>query len=158
MDTMLKCISDGEQIVIGATSGKTIASAKDVFIWGIDPDFGCRNLNVPGKTTPKTPVQVYEVVGSGDLKTIFAGKDLNNLYLEQEQIIAFVRGHKKWLCKGGYATFFVNELFVAIVCLSDNSEPHVSYERLSRSNVSYSGPQRRRVVLPKRLSGLSLTL
>jgi hypothetical protein len=152
---ILRCISVGEQIVIGATTGaKTITSATDVFTWGIDPDFKNWGLDVPGEAKPETPVQVSEMVRDGDYRTIYGsiGQDLNTLRFTQEQIIAFVRDHKKWLRTGGYATFFLfkveNEFFVANVGSNDDGRPDASVLRFSSGRVWDAGI-RHRIVLPQ---------
>ncbi len=152
---ILRLISGGEQIVIGATSGtKTIASSTDIFTWGIDPDFENWGLDVPGQATPAKLVQVHEMVQDGDFKTIYGsvGRDLDALCLTQEQIVAFVRGHKKWLRTSGYATLFLfkvaDEFFVAGVNLYDDGRPDAHVHRFSNDNV-WNAVSRRRIVLPQ---------
>ena len=152
---ILRLISGGERVVIDATSGtKTIASATDVFNWGIDSDFKNWGLDVPGQATPATPVQVYEMVQNGDYRTIYGsvGRDLDALCFTQEQIIAFVHDHKKWLRTGGYATFFLfkvaGEFFVASVRLFDDGGPYANVCRFSDDGVWYAG-SRHRIVLPQ---------
>jgi len=153
--TILRLISGGKQVVIGATIGtKTIASATNVFTWGIDSDFKNWGLDVPGQATPATPVQVYEMVQNGDYRTIYGsvGRDLDALCFTQEQIIAFVHDHKKWLRTGGYATFFLfkvaGEFFVASVRLFDDGGPYANVCRFSDDGVWYAG-SRHRIVLPQ---------
>ena len=140
--SILRLISGNESIIIRATSGeKTIASATDIFFWGIDPDFTNWGLDVLGQATLDTPVQVYEMTEDGNFKTIFGslGRDLNKLCLTQEQIIAFVQDYKNWLRTEGDATFFLfkvgNEFFVARVHLSTGDKPHVNVRRFSSAYV-----------------------
>ena len=155
--TILRLISGGKQVVIGATIGtKTIASATNVFTWGIDSDFKNWGLDVAGRAMPETPVQVYEMVQDGDYRTIFGSleRDLDTLCFTQEQIVSFVRDYKKWLRTGGYATFFLfkvgNEFFVAYVSLYGGGRPYVNVRRFSDVSV-WNAESRHRVVLPQAL-------
>lgn len=150
-------VSGDEQIIIGATSGaKTIASATDVFTWGIDPDFKNWGLDIPSEAKPETPIKVYEMVQDSDFKTIFGsfGRNPNALCLTQEQIISFVRDHKKWLRTGGYATFFLfklgGEFFVAFVFLDSYERPDVDAYRFS-CDVVWNAGIRHRIVVPQTL-------
>lgn len=155
--SILRCISaSAPAITITATSGaKTIASATDVFTSGIDADFKNWGLDVPGEAKPDTLVEVHEMVTDGNFKTIYEslGRNLDNLCFTQEQIIAFVRGHKKWLRTGGYATFFLfkvaGEFFVALVYLNAGGRPSVVVRRFSSDRVWFAD-DRRRIVVPQR--------
>lgn len=155
---ILRLISGGKQITIRATRGKrSIAQASDVFTWGIDPDFKYWGLDVLGEAKPETPVLVYEMVEHGDFETIFGsfGRELDDLCLTQEQIIAFVEDHEDWLRKEGYATFFLfkenGKFFVASVSLYGDGEPYAIVNRFSVDNVWYGG-DRRRIVVPQTLA------
>lgn len=153
--SVLRLVSAGQTIVIAATSGKkTIAQAGDIF-QTIDPDFENWDLDVPGEAEPATPVNVYELVGDGDFRTIFygsLGRNLNDFRFTQEQIIVFVHDHKKWLCTNGSATFFLfkvaGQFFVARVCLGIDGKPCADVSRFSYDLV-WGGSSHRRVVAPQ---------
>lgn len=155
--SILRLISDGQTIVISATSGqKTIAQAADIFTWGIDSDFKNWGLDVPGEAKPATSVEVHEMIEDGDFKTIFGslGRKLDDLCLTQEQIVAFVRDHKKWLRKGGCATFFLfkvgDKFFVARAFLDARERPGADIRRFSFGSVWY-GDFHLRIVVPQTL-------
>lgn len=152
---ILRLISGGESIVIAATSGtKTIASATDVFTWGIDSDFTNWGLNVPSEAKPETSVQVFEQSQDGNFRTIFGGdgRSLDDLCFTQEQIVEFVRNHKNWLRTDSYATFFLfkeaGQFFVADVSLASGARPGVLAYRFGVGRV-WGAECRRRVVLPQ---------
>lgn len=152
---VLRMISGGEQIIISATTGvKTIASATDVFTCGIDSDFKNWGLDVPGEAKPGIRAEVYEMIQDGDFKTIYGsvGRDLGTLYFTEEQVVVFVRDHKKWLRTSGYATFFLfkvgDEFFVARVGLPLDERPYADVRRFS-DNFMWPAFVRLRVVLPK---------
>lgn len=153
---ILRLISDGKQIVGTTTGARTIASVSDVFTWDIDPDFKNWGLDVPGEAKPETPVQVYEMVADGDYKAIYGslGQNLDKLCFTQEQIIAFVRDHKNWLRKGGWATFFLfkvaGEFFVARVYLDAVERPSALASRFSFDFV-WDADYRHHIVLPQTL-------
>jgi hypothetical protein len=118
----LKLISGAETITIGKTDGKgTIARAKDLFTGWLDSDFVNYGTDVKGKPTEEMPVRVYEMTKDGTFSQVFGGfgENLDRLCLSQDQIIRFVKDHKKWLRTDGYATFFLfkvgTEYFVAFV-------------------------------------------
>lgn len=152
--SITRLISGSQSIIIGATSGaKIITSATDTFTWGINPDFRNWGLDVPSEPKPNTPVEVHEMVQDGSFKTIFGslGRDLDDLCLTQEQIIVFVRDHKKWLRNDGYATFFLfevaGEFFVACVGLGAGEGPRAVVFRFSCGLV-WGGDRRHRIVVP----------
>lgn len=154
---ILRLISGDQQIVIRATSGKrAIARATGIFTWGIDSDFKKWKLDVSGEEKPETPVEVHEMLVDRDFKTIFAGlgRELDDLCLTQEQIIAFVEDHKKWLRKEGFATFFLfkvnTEFFVAGVLLNSDERPSV-YARQFSYDLVWDGDGLRRLVVPQTL-------
>lgn len=155
--SVLRLISGGKQIIILATTGtKTIASATDVFTWGIDSDFKNWGLDVVEPAKPDTPVEVHEMIADGDFKTIFGslGRNLDELCFTQEQIIVFVQNHKKWLRTDGCSTFFPfkvgNEFFVAYVYLFAGGRPRAYVNRFS-SGFVWSGASRPRIVVPQAL-------
>ncbi len=160
---ILHLISSGKKIVIRTTKGeRTIAQAKDIFTWGIDGDFTNWGLDVPGEAKLETLVEVHEMTEDGDFKAIYGGLDrnLDNLRLTQDQIIAFVGDNKKWLRKEGYGTFFLftkkdepinadkSNLFVADVNLDSDERPNAFVRHFSDDN-EWCGGNRHRVVVPQ---------
>jgi len=155
--SILRLISGGENIIIRATSGtKTISSATNVFTWDIDSDFKNWGLDVPGEAKLETPVDVHEMVQDGDFKTIFGslGREMDDLCLTQEQVIAFVEDHEDWLRKECFATFFLfkveGKFFVARVSLDAGEGPDVSVGRFSNDSGWY-GDNHHRMVVPQAL-------
>lgn len=154
---ILRCISSNKRIIVSATSGlKTIAQAGGVFTWGIDSDFVRWGLDVSGEARPDTPVEVHEMVQNGDFKTIYGslGRELDNLCFTQEQVITFVREHKGWLRRDGYATFFLlkvkDKFFVAGVILDADDGPCARIFRFSFGSV-WHGDCHHRFVVPQTL-------
>ncbi|MCL5733587.1 MAG: hypothetical protein M1334_02925 [Patescibacteria group bacterium] len=112
----LHLISGDERIVIAPTSGEIITKANGVFDDCIDFDF--RNwIDEAGKSTPETPVQVYEMTQDATLAQIFSDPD--KMTLTQGQIIYFAEKHRRWLRQDGRETFFLfrsyGKFFVANV-------------------------------------------
>ena len=147
----LKFISGDEKIFIAATDGKgTIAEAMDVFTGGIDKDFKNWGLDVAGKPTKRTKVQVHEMVKDGTFEQMF-GSNPDHLCFEQDQIVSFVKKHKKWLRTDGCATFFLfkvkGKFFVAGVVL-DSGRPNVYVDGLDYDYV-WDAENRRRFVSPQ---------
>ncbi len=157
VEPILRLISGGKRIAIRATTGqRMVSSAGDVFTLGIDSEFKNWGLDVPGEAKPETPVEVYEMVKDGDFKTIFGslGRERDDLCLTQEQIVAFVENHKKWLRTDGYATFFLfkvgDEFFVAFVHLYGAGGPDACVNHFS-GDVVWLGDYRHRFVVPQTL-------
>lgn len=150
----LRCISEGQEIMIGETKGKrTIAKAKDVFPGWIDPDFVNYGLDVKGKAKPKIPAMVLEMEKNGTFKDVFGGfgENLDRLVLEQDQVIKFCEEHADWLRTDGYGTFFLlkeeDEFFVAFVYRLGGGL-RVYADRLSGGRV-WDAQFRRRFVVPQ---------
>ncbi len=105
-----RLISGAETLTIPATVGKrTIAKAKKVFTAYLDADFKGWGLDIESNPTPETLVEVHELIRDGNFAQIYGDLDvpLTKLVLTQDQIIAFVETHKKWLRTDGYGTFFL---------------------------------------------------
>lgn len=150
----LKLISGGTEITIDAIDGTgTIASANNVFMGWVDPDFVNYKTNVVGQPTNATPVQVYEQIKNGNFAQIFGGfgENLDRLCLSQDQIIEFCRNQAKWLRSDGYATFFLfkanGEFFVADVNRHSRGL-EVRVHRLSDDYV-WRAESRHRIVVPQ---------
>ena len=96
----LKCISVGQEIVLGQTDGtKTIATAKDVFKGGVDSDFMNESLNVPGLPKPETELMVFKMIKCNMFRNIFLDldDDLDRVCAQQDQIIQVVVKYPAWL-------------------------------------------------------------
>ena len=150
----VRLISSAETLELDETDGKaTIAKAEDTFPGYIDGDFKNYGCDVESEPTQKTKVSVHEMVKDGTFFQIFnsMSNDLNSLCLTQEQIIQFVKKHRKWLRTDGYATLFLfkvgDEFFVAHVRFYSDGQLRArvyrfSYDRVWRASYRY------RIVVP----------
>lgn len=126
---ILRCISDGADLVIPACDGShTLANAKKVFKSYIDSNFKNWGLDKKGESTKETPVVVHEMIKDATFAQIFSsfGVDLGKLCFTQHQVEVFCENHPDWLRIDGYGTFFltkknwknsatIGNLFVAVV-------------------------------------------
>lgn len=134
---------DGQQI---------IANSKNIF-YLIDSDFKNYGANEKGVATPKTPVEVHELVKSGKFSQIFGSmnSDLNKLCFTQSQILNFIKNHKNWLRTDGWGTFFLfksgEKFFVAGVDVASLGLD-VRVHHFGRGNVWYA-ERRYRFVFPQ---------
>jgi len=154
-EKVTRLISGAEAIELDPTDGtETIAKAKDTFTGWLDPDFENYGTNVPSPATPKMNVAVHETVKNGTFAQIFGSmsEDLNSLCLTQPQIVQFVKKSSKWLCTGGYATFFLfkvgDEFFVARVSFGVYGRLFVDVYRFSYDRV-WNAEDALRVVVPQ---------
>jgi hypothetical protein len=102
-----------EPIIIPACDGKrTLAQATDVFRGWLDPDFKNWRTDKPGKATPETPTDVYELRRNATFEQMFGSltDEPRKLVFEQDQIIEFVLTHPNWLHPQGWVTFFLFEV------------------------------------------------
>ncbi len=150
----IKLISGNEILTIDACDGNEIlANAKDTFAY-IDMDFRNWKADEKGQTTKETQINVYELTKNATFSQMFgsASADLNKLCLTQSQIKSFVKKHKKWLRKDGYATFFLfksyGHFFVARLPFYSGSGLDVYVLRLENDYV-WNAEYRSRVVLPQ---------
>ena len=148
----LRLISNGTEIIISETDGQsTIAHAENAFPGYIDSDFVNYGIDVKGKSTKKTKVQVFEQIKDGTFTQIFGsfGENRDRLCLTQSQIIRFVKDHSKWLRTDGYGTFFFfkekGKYFVADVRWSEGKLT-VRVGCLPHDNVWFADDLRRLVV------------
>lgn len=123
----LKLISDGTEIIIGATDGKsTITHTNNTFCGYVDPDFVRYGTDTRDRPTSDTKVQVFEQIKDGTFAQIFGGfgENRDRLCLTQNQIIRFVNDHSNWLRKDDYGTFFLfkkkGKFFIVDVRLDEN--------------------------------------
>ncbi len=121
-EPILHLLSAGTTILVDACDGsETLAQAKDVFKSGIDADFTNWSLDQPSVATPAMATAVYEMRRDANFVQMFGslGSDLDKLCMTQHQIKVFCKKNKKWLRKGGFATFFLfksnGHFFVAYV-------------------------------------------
>ncbi len=167
----LKLISGGETLILDECDGSEgLADANDIFNW-IDSDFVDYGADQKGLATGKTPVRVHEMAEDGTFAQMFGylfgaspdGMDvarfveqyrgeLEKRCLTPHQIKNFVRKHRKWLRKDGYATFFLfesnSEFFVASVRVHSDGSLRVDVYRFEYSDVWYA-ENRRPVVVPQ---------
>lgn len=158
----LRLISGGETVTISACKGgrwASLAHAHETFTAGVDPNFKNWGLDQSQPTTQKTDVEVYETYNKdADPRILFGSlsSDLKSCAFDsQEQIETFCRENKKWLRKGGYATFFLfteevdgeEKFFVTDVYL-DSDGLEVCVEHLSESADMCFASSAHRVMVP----------
>lgn len=105
----LKKISGDKEVIIGATDGKeTLVCAGDIFS-SIDPNFIKWGCDAKEKPTPKTSVEMYEIIEDATYQHIFGGfgQNLDRLCFTQAQIRLFAKDHKDCFCKEGLGTFLL---------------------------------------------------
>ena len=154
-EPILRCISEGENLVIPATDGKALISeAKDVFKVWIDPDFLRLDANEPSNPTPEAVPRVYEMERDTTFEQMFDSvcKDKDKICWTQSQIIGFVQKYPNWLHPEGWATFFPfkskRNFFVASVYWYDPARLDVNVRQREDDKVWDAG-HRYRVVLPQ---------
>ena len=109
---ILRCISEGTEIVIKATEGRrTIAGVNQTFFGWINSVLRSWDANKAGGARPATPVKVYEMAQNATYVQMFTslGVEKKNLCFTHDQIITFCEDHRSWLCMDGQATFFLCE-------------------------------------------------
>ena len=118
----LKLLSGAETLMLDSLDGKeTLATAKEIFLSGIDSDFKNWGTNKPCIATKEQAVDIHELVKDGTFAQMFGsiGTDLDKLCLTQSQIKNFCKKHSNWLRADGNATFFLfkveDQFFVAAV-------------------------------------------
>ena len=142
-----------QNLKIPATAGKKYIWDSKFFYW-IDNDFKNWNLNVPSNKTKNTNVAVGEITKDGTFEQFFKeiNTDLDKLILTQEQILVFIKKHKKWLRTDGYGTFFLfkvgDEFFVAGVGFIDDGQLLAYVCRFSGDSIWYA-ERRHRIVVPQ---------
>lgn len=153
---VLKLISGGKSVIIGATDGtETLASATDLFSY-ISPDFknwGCDKVE---PVTPEVAVEVYEQTKDATYPRIFGSIDqnLDRLVLTTPQIKSFVLNNAKdyfleseeWTC---FRFLFKadNEFFVADVRVLASGERDVRVTRFLDGSVRHAQYRHRIMVL-----------
>lgn len=152
---IVRLISAAETLELDPTGGEeTLASSSDTFTAGVyHYDCSEADTNVPSAPTGMQKVAVYEMIQNGDFAKIFGSFDteLDKLALAQSQIKQFCIKHRKWLCSGGYATFFLfkvdGQFFVAYVFVRDDGRLRVNVDR--SSDCVWYGEFRHRIVVPQ---------
>ena len=155
-EPILRCISEGENLVIPATDGKALISEeKDVFKVWIDPDFLRLDANEPSNPTPEAVPRVYEMERDTTFEHMFDSvcKDKDKICWTQSQIIGFVQKYPNWLHPEGWATFFPfkskGNFFVASVRWHDPARLDVYVSLLREYDGVWIAEFRNRVVLPQ---------
>ncbi len=144
----LRLLSGDNVLMLPATDGlRSIALAKRTFPGHIDSGFTA--LDVLSASTGVTRIAVHELVRNSTFKDMFAG--VTNFF-NQDQVIAFVEHHAKWLHPKGWATFLPftvgTEFFVADVYRYSDERLGVYVYPFASGNVWFA-ENRYRVVLPQ---------
>jgi hypothetical protein len=153
---MIKLISAGKRIVIGATQGtETLASAGDMFSY-ISPDFQRWGCDKAEQATPEVAVEIYEQIEDAIYPKIFGSVDpnLDRLVLTTPQIRNFIVNHAKdylleaeeWTC---FRFLFKvgNEFFVADVRVLFDGKRDIRTTRFLDGSVRHS-KYHHRIVVP----------
>ncbi len=153
---IIKLISAGKRVVIGATKGtETLASANDMFS-SISSDFRNWGCDKAEPATPDVAVLVYEQIEDADYPKIFGSLDqnLDRLVLTTPQIKNFVVNHAKdYLLEAEWTCFrFLfkvgNELFIADVRVLSDGNRAVRVTRFLDGSVRHA-EYRHRIVVPQ---------
>ncbi|MBI2630598.1 hypothetical protein HYW73_00040 [Candidatus Nomurabacteria bacterium] len=145
-------------VVLSATTGREVETAKAVFDGYCDPAFleGAENEQPEGECA----LDVEEIMVDGKYRQIFGGfgRDLDELAMSRSRITAFCRDHRDKLRGGGYGTFLLFKrqkfFFVAGVYVDDGGQLNVSVDPLSHDDVWYAEFQLR-IVVPQSLGSPS---
>lgn len=152
---IIKLISAGKHVIIGATKGTEIlASANDVFSY-ISPDFKNWGCDKAGQTTPEIAVEVYEQIEDADYPKIFGSLDqnLDHLVLTTPQIKSFVVNHARdYLLEAEWTCFrFLfkvgSEFFIADVRILSDGTREVRATRFLDGSVRHA-QYHHRIVVP----------
>lgn len=153
---VIRLISAGKRVVIGATKGtETLASAHDVFS-SISSDFKNWGCDKAEQATPDVAVEVYEQIEDAEYPKIFGSLDqnLDRLVLTTPQIKNFVVNHAKdylleteWTC---FRFLFKvgNEFFIADVRVLPDGNRAVRVTRFLDGSVRHA-EYRHRIVVPQ---------
>jgi hypothetical protein len=164
-ESILRLVSPMGGLIINALDGsRLIYEAKKTFKSFLDNDFVNWGINNPGIATPKTLIQVREMIGDGKFMDIFRALPgtWNQKWVSQNQVIEFCETLPEWLRQEVYATFFLikkdenkpidennpedNLVVVSVGVLSDGLG--VGVYRLGHDDV-WHGEYRHRVVSPQ---------
>lgn len=103
--SFITCISESEDIFIDECDGSnSISNMVDVFDT-IDNDFLSLSSNDVYFLTPRSIVDVYQLVKHVRFIDIFESVE-PSIFLNQAQIVSFVLNYRFWLRKNGYGNFF----------------------------------------------------
>lgn len=154
---IIKLISSGKSVVIGATNGtETIASANDAFS-SISSDFIKLGCDKAESATPEVVVEVYEQIEDATYPEIFGSLDqnLDRLVLTTPQIKSFVVNNAKDYLLDAESTCFRflfrvgNEFFVADVRVLSDGNRAVRVTHFLNGSVRHA-EYRHRMVVPQR--------
>lgn len=167
---ILHLISGDSTLIIEALDGsRLICQSKKTFKSFIDVHFVNWGINKPGVATPRTPVQVREIVGDGTFIDIFRALPgtWNQKWISQAQVIYFCSFLSGWLQNKQATRFLIkkdenkpideanpgdNSVVVSVVVNSGGL--HVDVNCLEY-NFVWAGVSRRRVVSPQRLPSIA---
>jgi hypothetical protein len=153
---IIKLISAGKRVVIGATKGtETLVSANEVFS-SISSDFKNWGCDKAEQETPEMAVEVYEQIEDATYPKIFGSLDQNfdRLVLTTPQIRNFVVNHAKdYLLEAEWTCFrFLfkvgNELFIADVRVLSDGNRAVRVTRFLDGSVRHA-EYHHRIVVPQ---------
>jgi hypothetical protein len=156
---IIKLISAGKHVVIGATNGtETLASANDMFS-SISPDFTNWECDKVELATPEVAVEVYEQIEDATYPNIFGSIDqnLDSLVLTTPQIKNFVVNHAKDYLLGAEWTCFRflfkvgNEFFIADVRVLSDGNRDVRITRFLDGSVRHA-VHSHRIVVPQQVA------
>lgn len=159
---IIKLISTGKPVVIGATQGtETLASANDVFS-SISPDFKNWGCDKAEQATPEVAVEVYEQIKDATYPEIFGSVNQNfdHLVLTTPQIKSFVLNHAKdYLLEAEWTCFrFLfkvgDDFFIADVRILSDGNRDVRVTRFLDGSVRHA-EYRHRIVVPQPTTVLS---
>jgi hypothetical protein len=119
MSDILQLLSEGEELMIGATDGAETLDSRAVSYAAcvsVTSDVGLEGNywkhDRPAEIKPKTPVEVHELVKEvTSFEQMFEslGRPRQDLLLTPAQVKRFCIDHFRWLCRGGH-TFFLSEI------------------------------------------------
>jgi hypothetical protein len=153
---IIKPISAGKRVVIGATQGtETLASANDVFS-SISPDFKKWGCDIVEQATPEVTVLVYEQIEDATYPQIFGSVDqsFDHLVLTTSQIKSFVVNHAKdYLLEAEWTCFrflfkVEDEFFVADVRVLLGGNRDVRVTRFLGGSIRHA-EYHHRIVVPE---------
>ena len=136
-------------ITLGATTGREVLDARNVFVGYCDPAF---TEAAEDESEGERALDVKEMTENGKFRQIFDGfgRRLDELAMSRSRITAFCRDHRDKLRGGGYGTFFLfkkgKKFFVASVRVVGSGRLGVRVSPLSGARVWYATCQHRIVV------------
>ncbi|MEN8252697.1 MAG: hypothetical protein ABFQ53_03915 [Patescibacteria group bacterium] len=156
---LLRLVSEHSQLVIPECSSNELFVYLGSIFSAVSPEFANADVNLRGIVTPKTSVQVFEIMQNATCGEVFGAfsKDLDALCFTQEQIMSFVVHFGDWIKKScGGRAFFLSKscsgFFVAYVYVYRKNEWGVQFFSLeSDYNWKIGAPDTAGVIIPKKV-------